>query len=493
VPAVALFDQYLTGNKPEDEQPTDTRSPAPANGATGNIGVYGINALAGETQQLANSPEGTRNDGLNRAAYKMGQLIGGGLIDADTVRTALADAARAAHLPQREIDQVLRDNPTSAINQGIQHPRQPQPQMLLGQVTYTETVAGEIADLADIGQDQQHTTWHTATLGETMHDPDHQQTPTHLQRDDGQALFYPGHVNGLLGESESGKGWVSLYGAGQALAGGETVLLLDFEDTPEAIHQRMVQMGYTDEQLTRFHYAHPDEPLTGPAVADFAAIVAHRYGMIIVDGVNAAMTLLGMELNDNTDATRFATLVLRPLAASGACVVTVDHVPKNLEARGKGGIGAQAKRAMLDGCALTVTVAEPFGVGQSGTLHLTVDKDRHGHIRGIAGQGDRAGTVHIDSVAGTVRIHISGPLTQQEITWQPTVKMAEISKALQDMGPLSFRQLKQLIVARDDTIRAGLAALIAGGYIHTRPGGRGAILHTSVRPYHQPEEGPEDG
>ncbi len=55
--------------------------------------------LAGETTEIAAmAPESGRSDALNGAAYKLGRLVAGGLLDADDVRRALIDAGVAAGL-----------------------------------------------------------------------------------------------------------------------------------------------------------------------------------------------------------------------------------------------------------------------------------------------------------------------------------------------------------------------------------------------------------
>lgn len=94
---------------------------------TGTSHRYAAKALEREAQAVADAPEGTRNDALNTAAFRMGRHVGAGTIGADVVRDALAAAGRAAGLPAREIDLVLRDDTTSAINQGAASPRIPPP------------------------------------------------------------------------------------------------------------------------------------------------------------------------------------------------------------------------------------------------------------------------------------------------------------------------------------------------------------------------------
>lgn len=111
-------------------------APEPSRGATGYAPVitlhaprethpYAAAALRSEAEQVAGTPNGRRNDALNRAWFRMGRHIGAGSIDATTVRATLADAARQAGLPDDEIDTVLRDGATSAMHAGAAVPRVP--------------------------------------------------------------------------------------------------------------------------------------------------------------------------------------------------------------------------------------------------------------------------------------------------------------------------------------------------------------------------------
>lgn len=57
---------------------------------------YGAKALGEELAALYSAPEGSRNAQLNRAAFSLGQLIGGGVLDRRQVEAALTSAA--AHI-----------------------------------------------------------------------------------------------------------------------------------------------------------------------------------------------------------------------------------------------------------------------------------------------------------------------------------------------------------------------------------------------------------
>jgi len=258
--------------------------------------------------------------------------------------------------------------------------------------------------------EEERTTWWPKNLTGVISGHITEPEPDHLQRTDGAALFYRGKVNGLIGESESGKTWVVLLDVAQTLAAGRAVVYLDFEDTPAGIVGRLRALGVTDAQLANLHYIGPEETLHAAATSDLRdTITTTRPDLIVLDGFNAAMTLLGLDINDNGDATKFAQMLLRPLSESGAAVVYVDHVPKAKESRGKGGIGAQAKRAMTTGCALLVDVITPFGRGMSGRLKLTVDKDRPGHVRAISVDARHAGLAILESnsESGAVSVRIN--------------------------------------------------------------------------------------
>jgi hypothetical protein len=85
--------------------------------------AWALAALRDEARRVAAAPEGSRNHTLNRAAFRLGQLAGGGLLPADEVSAALAAAATQAGLPPAEADRTIR----SGVTAGIRVPRQVPP------------------------------------------------------------------------------------------------------------------------------------------------------------------------------------------------------------------------------------------------------------------------------------------------------------------------------------------------------------------------------
>ena len=311
--------------------------------------------------------------------------------------------------------------------------------------------------------------------------------PEFLSRDDGHRLFYRGKINALLGESESGKTWVALHAVAQSLHIAQQVTYIDFEDSARGILSRLRSLGMQDRHFAKFTYASPDENLTLDQRMDLVdALMEQKPEFIIVDGVNAAMTLLNLDLTSNRDATFFSQQLLKPLAQSGAAVITIDHVTKSKDSRGNYAIGAQAKRADINGAAIMAEVAMPFGRGMTGEISLKVTKDRPGHVRAISKEAKYVGRVIIASSAnGDVKMTIQAPLESAE-AFRPTHLMEQVSRLVEaSSAPLSKNVVENEIKGKRDYIRQAIQTLINEGYLKVSNGSRNSIVFESIRPYRE--------
>lgn len=316
--------------------------------------------------------------------------------------------------------------------------------------------------------------------------------PSFLARNDGHRLFYTGKINALLGESESGKTWVALLAVKQALEIEQKVIYLDFEDSGKGILGRLRSLGVEDRRFKTFTYANPDQNLTLDERIDLVdALQEIQPDLIIVDGVNAAMTLLNLELTSNRDATFFSQQLLRPLALSGACVITIDHVPKSKDNRGNYAIGAQAKRADINGCALAVSVVQPFGRGMNGELILKVTKDRPGAVREHSKEATFAGRVLLNSThEGIVTMKVESPQMGEVNRTRPTHLMEEVSKTLEAaLTPLSKNAVEKAIKGKAEWVRIAIQVLIDEKFVGIENGSRNALNLKSLRPYRQEDDG----
>ncbi len=297
--------------------------------------------------------------------------------------------------------------------------------------------------------------------------------PTMLRREDGNNLLYAGKINAIFGESESGKTWLALEAVRQELEKNNIVFYLDFEDSARGILNRLKTMRVPTDKFKMFRYANPDQNIS-PGVAELmrTEIMAYLPTLIVVDGVNAAMNLMNLDLEKNKDATTFSQTVLRPLRVGGAGILTIDHVTKSKDNRGNYAIGAQAKRADIDGAAFAVSVALPFGRGIDGALDILCTKDRPGFVRAICPDAKTVGVANLRSSGeGHIAVSISGGTV---IISSAEQRMEQVSNFLETHGyEMNFNEIKLRL--RDagngmgsDMVRLALEALVARGSVSVR-------------------------
>ncbi|MCR9151915.1 MAG: phage/plasmid primase, P4 family [Rhodobacteraceae bacterium] len=80
-------------------------------------------ALQDEIDAVRSAPVGQRNKALNRAAFNLGQIVGGGGLAEDLVRDRLTQAGRMAGLEPGEIPKTI----DSGLSKGMAQPRGPKP------------------------------------------------------------------------------------------------------------------------------------------------------------------------------------------------------------------------------------------------------------------------------------------------------------------------------------------------------------------------------
>jgi hypothetical protein len=186
--------------------------------------------------------------------------------------------------------------------------------------------------------------------------------------------------------------------------------------------------------------------------------------------------LLGLDLEKNKDATEFSQRILKPLRVGGAGILTIDHVTKSKDNRGNYAIGAQAKRADIDGAAFAVSVAMPFGRGLDGALDILCTKDRPGFVRAICPDAKTVGIANLKSAPdGGISVSISGGTVVISSAEQ---RMEQVSQFLERHGyEMNFNDIKRKL--RDegngmgsDMVRVALDGLVARGSVQMRPSGQ---------------------
>ncbi|SFO90983.1 AAA family ATPase [Tranquillimonas alkanivorans] len=110
-----LLEKVLAAQKPKLSERASVRIDTGGN-------TWGDAALRDELAGLLSAPEGRRNGALNHAAFKLGQIVGGGQLDETLVRDRLAAAAQGVGLEPGEIGPTIQ----SGLTAGMAEPRRPQ-------------------------------------------------------------------------------------------------------------------------------------------------------------------------------------------------------------------------------------------------------------------------------------------------------------------------------------------------------------------------------
>ena len=82
-------------------------------------------ALADECARVASAGKGGRNQAINDAAFNLGQIVGGGLLNRADVENALRNAARACGYPQADGWRQTNATIKSGLESGLKQPRKP--------------------------------------------------------------------------------------------------------------------------------------------------------------------------------------------------------------------------------------------------------------------------------------------------------------------------------------------------------------------------------
>ena len=318
--------------------------------------------------------------------------------------------------------------------------------------------------------------------------------PAVFHRTDGVAMLYAGKVHAFIGESESGKTWAALAAAVEVLDAGGSVLWIDFEDNAYTAVGRLRSLGVTVDAIrSRFHYLNPSEQLvnrSGAITAGHLALTelleANTYTLAVVDGVTEGMAVEGLDPVGTVDFATWNGRLLRPLAAAGPAVVFVDHVPKNTDNRGRYAIGSQHKISGLSGAAYVFEVGAALrratgGEPTTGTVHVSVTKDRPGFVRARAVSVDQIARVAVMEMTaypdGGVKVEIVPP--DRTTAAPPADLQARILAYVKLYAGCSTSKVKEGVTGKDAVIVAALGWLAEHGYVEVMKGGqRGAYAHT---------------
>jgi Bifunctional DNA primase/polymerase, N-terminal len=229
--------------------------------------------------------------------------------------------------------------------------------------------------------DADPTTWEPLDLLPWLSGEITQPKPTlGVYRSDGLLLIYPGREHAIVGETESGKTWLVLACVAAEIGRGNLVVYIHYEESdPGSTIERLLLLGVDAAAITaRLRFVAPSRPVRAEWVTE---LLAPAPALVVHDGVNEAMSLIGADIMAADGAAAFRRRLVTPFLRAGAATIACDHLPKNPDGRGRDAYGSVHKGNALDGARFVLENVEPFGRRMRGVSHLYVTKDRPGHLR----------------------------------------------------------------------------------------------------------------
>lgn len=296
--------------------------------------------------------------------------------------------------------------------------------------------------------------------------------PAWVQRSDGTSLFYDARINGVFGDPETAKSWLAMCAVAEALNAGHRAVYLDVDHNGASeIASRLIQLGAPVDRVAdpeHFRIAEPEDILgLKQFIQDMRTWMPR---MAVVDSLGEIVPMLGLKSTDNDDITKAIRAVCKPLAHDiGACVITIDHLPKGAESRGTGyAIGGTAKKRAVDGSYLSAEVLLAPAPGKLGKISLTIEKDRNGALRETS-PGKHAGTFILDSSEpGKTVWKIELPSVTSDGRMRPTILMERVSRFVEDWsgpGLPTRNEITKGVKGKDGAVALAIDILTDSGFL----------------------------
>jgi hypothetical protein len=234
----------------------------------------------------------------------------------------------------------------------------------------------------EFDSDGEATTWEPIDLSPWMNGEITQPQPSlGITRSDGLRFIYPGREHAVLGETESGKTWLALGCVAAELTAAHHVVYIHYEEgDPGSTIERLRLLNVDPSLITgRLRFIAPSRPARTEWVA---TLLNPAPTLVVHDGVNEAMSLIGAEIKDVDGAAMFRRRLVTPFLRAGAATLACDHMPMVRDAGRRDAYGSVHKGNTLDGARIMLENTAPFGRHMRGVSYVFVTKDRPGHLRG---------------------------------------------------------------------------------------------------------------
>lgn len=293
-------------------------------------------------------------------------------------------------------------------------------------------------------------------------------------------LIYAGLVNGIHGDSGTGKSWVAMAAAAQEIMAGRHVCYLDFEANAGEVVARLVALGCTTDQLVgHLDYVRPDVSAGYGTVTEIIERIEDTETvLVVIDSLGEAFGVWGVNEDRDDEVGPWIRNFARRIADAGPAVLMIDHSTKARE-RPLFASGSKRKRAAVTGSSFLVEATVSPTRDTPGRLTLTCAKDRHGTYA----QGERVASIEVTPYPdGGVTVNV-WPIETTTAGVDNTTKLIAraLVKWLDELGrPASKAEMEAsgAVKASRNAMRAGLDYAEAEGAVTVAKGARHAHLYT---------------
>lgn len=300
----------------------------------------------------------------------------------------------------------------------------------------------------------------------------------------GAQLLYPGKRHVFSGPPESAKTLAAYTMLILAARHNGRGLLIDFEMGAYEARQRLRDLGATNTELALIGYLEPDTPATTSLIEQLVAI---RPDLVVIDAAAGAYDISGLDDNKRQDVERFSRLYVGTFWKAGIATILVDHVTKNVEARGKFTIGSERKLGASD-VHLGFDTTQAVSRGTTGRYKITTHKDRGGYLK----RGHLA-DLHLNSDPETHVIEWTYTAATDDTAeggyFRPTHLMETVSRHLEPQtAAVTRNHVHEALGGKREYALKAIAALVQEGYTDERDGPNRSKLLTSNRPYRESDD-----
>lgn len=286
-------------------------------------------------------------------------------------------------------------------------------------------------------------------------------------------LIYPGRRHVYSGPPESAKTLIAYIEALAIVRNGGRVILIDLEMGPWDARDRLRDLGATDDDLGALLYVEPEVAANPETIASLLALAPD---LVVIDAAAGIFALQQLDDNKRGDVEAFARFYLHAFRQQSIATVTLDHVVKSSEARGKFAVGSERKVGGAD-VHLGFEAVKPLHRGGTGLIKITTHKDRLGHIA-----RPTAAIVRLvsDPVTHAITWTIEHDSDEQDEGdgWQPTELMHRVSDYMADRPAqtLSRNAICDAVKGRKKWVLRAIDELVRAGYLSQPDGSRGVIF-----------------